>query len=70
MDIKLIILGIMLMIPVIAVKFIPALLFLGPFLLIFVLCACAGLIMMMVGVSKFTNVQKQPFTNIEERKEV
>jgi hypothetical protein len=69
MDIKLIIIGILLILPVIAVKFIPALLFLGPFLIFFVLLACSGLITIIVGVSKFTNTLKQSFTNTQKIEE-
>jgi len=66
MDLKLIIIGFLLMLPVVAVKFIPALIFLGPFLIIFICLACAGLFVMIAGISKFTNVQR--FANVEKEK--
>jgi hypothetical protein len=67
MDIKIILIGLILMVPLIAVKFIPALLFLGPFLICFVCCACAGMIMVITGIAKFTNVQR--FANVEKEEE-
>ena len=60
MDIKLIIIGIIMMLPVVAIKFVPALIFLGPFLLFFVLAACIGMCILIAGISKFTNIEKRP----------
>jgi hypothetical protein len=67
MKLKLILVGILMMVPLIAVKFIPALLFLGPFLIFFVLAACVGMCVLIAGVSSFTNIEKQPVTEDQEK---
>jgi hypothetical protein len=50
------------------VKFVPALIFLGPFLLFFVLCACIGFCIFAAGLEEsFTNIEKP---SSEEEKEI
>jgi len=67
MKIKLIIIGILMMLPVVAVKFIPALIFLGPFLIFFVLAACIGMCILIAGISQFTNIEKRQVTQDQEK---
>lgn len=67
MKFHLIVIGLIMMLSPLVVKIVPALYFLGPFLIFFVLCACIGFCIFAAGISeKFTNIEK---SNSEEEKE-
>ena len=67
MDLKLIIIGIIMMLPICLIKFIPALNVFGIGRLIFGLTFCIGMCILLAGISKFENVER--FGNVEKEEE-
>ena len=59
MNIKLLLIGGIMMASPLIVKFVPILIFLGPFIGIFVLCALIGFCIFAAGISQFQDIKTE-----------